>query len=97
MSPRLLEPEDNPIIIDIRQRDDSLDLKGEINAGLRSQPPTLPSLLLWDDEGQKLFDQFSQTPSYYPFHSEIEILGRHGSDIGATAPADGALLELGCG
>lgn len=97
MSPLILEPKDNPIIIDIRQLNDSLDLKAEINAGLCSQPPTLPTLLLWDDEGQKLFDQFSQTPCYYPFHGEIEILGRHGFDIGATAPSKGALLELGCG
>ncbi|KAI1387346.1 histidine-specific methyltransferase [Hypoxylon trugodes] len=97
MSPTVLDLEDQPQIFDIRQNYDGLDLKGEIVRGLGSQLPTLPSLLLWDDQGQDLFDRFSQTPTYYPFHGEIEVLSRYGSDIGASVPAEGALLELGCG
>lgn len=97
MSPSVLEPEDAPQIFDIRQDYDSLDLREEIRNGLGARPPSLPSLLLWDDQGQKLFDRFSQTPTYYPFHSEIEVLNRNGADIGASVPAGGALLELGCG
>lgn len=97
MSPSVLEQEDKRQIFDIRAGHDSLDLREEIKNGLGSQPPTLPSLLLWDDQGQKLFDRFSQTSSYYPFHGEIEVLSQYGSDIGASMPAGGALLELGCG
>lgn len=83
-------------ILDIRQGD-NFDLKKEIVKGLTGKPRSLPSLLLWDDQGQKLFDQFSQKPDYYPFHSEIEVLSRHGSSIAGYMPVEGILLELGCG
>ncbi|KAI3317692.1 histidine-specific methyltransferase [Xylariaceae sp. AK1471] len=97
MSPSTLRQDDGPQIFDIRQSCNSLDLKEDIITGLQSKPPTLPSLLLWNDRGQMLFDQFSQTPSYYPFHSEIEVLNQYGSHIGGCIPTDGVLLELGCG
>jgi uncharacterized SAM-dependent methyltransferase len=98
MSAAVLEREDgNPHIFDIRQSYDSLDLKEEIVNGLAASPPVLPSLLLWDEEGQRFFDELTQTPTYYPFHGEIEVLSRYGSDIGASMPANGVLLELGCG
>ncbi|KAI1430746.1 histidine-specific methyltransferase [Xylaria sp. CBS 124048] len=97
MSPSKLEVEDQPFIIDIRRGHSIFDPTEEVNIGLRSQPPALPSLFLWDDQGQKCFDRLSQTPTYYPFHSEIEILQLYGANIGASVPADGMLLELGCG
>ena len=89
--------EAEPQIFDIRQDYGSHYLREEIAKGLGALTPTLPSLLLWDDHGQRLFDRFSQTPSYYPFHGEIEVLSRYGSEIGGNEPAEGALLELGCG
>ncbi|KAI3326430.1 histidine-specific methyltransferase [Xylariaceae sp. AK1471] len=97
MSPIKLGLEGQPQILDIRQGYNSLDLKEEITNSLRSQPPSIPSLLLWDDQGQKLFDRLSQNPSYYPFHSEMDVLSQYGSSIGGSMPADGVLLELGCG
>lgn len=85
-------------IYDIRQdTSECVDLRREIIEGLNSQPRSLPSLLLWDDNGQKLFDRFSQTPTYYPFHSEIEILDRCAPDIAESIPGSSALIELGCG
>ncbi|KAI0521402.1 histidine-specific methyltransferase [Xylaria bambusicola] len=96
MSPSIVLDDDLQIF-DIRQSGESLDLKSKIITGLQSLAPTLPSLLLWNDRGQRLFDRFSQTPSYYPFHSEIEVLNRHGSNIGECIPTSGVLLELGCG
>ncbi|GAP83930.2 putative duf323 domain-containing protein [Rosellinia necatrix] len=92
-----LGPEDQPQIFDIRQGDDNFNLEEEIINGLTSQPPWIPSLLLWDDRGQKLFDRFSQRPSYYPFHSEMKVLTQHGSAIGDSIREDGILLELGSG
>lgn len=85
-------------IYDIRQdTSECVDLRREIIKGLWSQPRSLPSLLLWDDNGQDLFDRFSQTPTYYPFHSEIEILDRSASEIAESLPESSALIELGCG
>jgi uncharacterized SAM-dependent methyltransferase len=97
MSPIKLEPEGQPRILDIRQSHSTLNLAEEITNSLRGQPPSLPSLLLWDDRGQKLFDRFSQRPSYYPFHGEMDVLSQYGSSIGASIPTDEILLELGCG
>ncbi|KAK2758726.1 hypothetical protein FQN54_003416 [Arachnomyces sp. PD_36] len=85
-------------IYDIRQDSSPcIDLRGEIIKGLKSQPKTLPGLLLWDDNGQQLFDVFSQTPTYYPFHSEVEILDHRASEIAGSVPEGSALIELGCG
>lgn len=85
-------------IYDVRQEtSECVDLRREIIKGLKSQHRSLPALLLWDDNGQELFDRFSQTPTYYPFHSEIEILDQCASEIAKSVPESSALIELGCG
>ncbi|KJZ72509.1 hypothetical protein HIM_08033 [Hirsutella minnesotensis 3608] len=84
-------------IFDIRRDVFSFDLAAEICQSLKAPSLSLPSLLLWDDRGQQLFDEFSQVPAYYPFHAEIEILNRHGAEICRIVPPGGVLLELGCG
>jgi uncharacterized SAM-dependent methyltransferase len=97
MSPSKTEDDRRPRIFDIRQDRDCLDLRKEIVASISTHPPALPPVLLWDDRGQELFDQFSQTTSYYSFHSEMEILDKWSSEIAHSVPAEGALVELGCG
>ena len=91
-----LESKDDAIL-DIRQDVDALNLRDEIISGLQADNPTLPSMLLWDDRGQKLFDRLTQCPFYYPFHSEAEILNERGCELGDSIPDQGVLLELGCG
>ncbi|RYP21986.1 hypothetical protein DL767_009135 [Monosporascus sp. MG133] len=71
MSPITLELKDRPQIVDIRRGQSNLDLVEEITSGLRSQPLSIPSLLLWDDQGLKLFDRYTRIPSYYPFHTGL--------------------------
>ncbi|KAI1815244.1 histidine-specific methyltransferase [Poronia punctata] len=88
---------DVPHIYDIRNSYETLDLKEEITLGLQSHPPVLPSLLLWNERGQHAFDRLSQVPSYYPFHGELDVLNRHGPQIGGHIPSDALLVELGCG
>ncbi|KAI1109267.1 histidine-specific methyltransferase [Nemania sp. NC0429] len=97
MSPVRLESKKQPLIVDIRQRCSNFDLGKEVVDGMRCPPRSLPSLLLWDDQGLDYFDQFSQRSAYYPFHGEIEILRKYGSSIGSSIPSNGVLLELGCG
>ncbi|KAI1733479.1 histidine-specific methyltransferase [Xylaria scruposa] len=84
-------------IIDIRQDVNTLDLRDEVISGLQADHPTLPSMLMWDDRGQKLFDTLTQCPVYYPFHSEAEILNESGCKFGESIPDQGVLVELGCG
>ncbi|GAW19309.1 hypothetical protein ANO14919_087950 [Xylariales sp. No.14919] len=97
MSPVRLEPEEQSLIFDIRQGQSSFDLGEEIVNGMRCQPRSLPSLLLWDDQGLNHFDRLSQRPAYYPFYGDIDILRKYGSGIRSSIPSNGILLELGCG
>ncbi|KAF9883884.1 hypothetical protein FE257_002678 [Aspergillus nanangensis] len=83
---------------DIRQHKEvSIDLQEEIKAGLSSTPKSLPSLLLWDEEGLKRFDKFADRGQYYLRDKELEILQKRGMEIAAIIPTDGVLVELGCG
>ncbi|KAF9889672.1 hypothetical protein FE257_007180 [Aspergillus nanangensis] len=84
-------------IFDIRQDIENVQLRNNIIDGLSPYPASLPSSLLWTAPGLRLFDRFSQTPSYYPFHSEIEILQQSAAEIADGVPAGAVLIELGCG
>lgn len=86
-----------PVVYDIRRNKEPLDLKKQILDGLSSSDPELPSLLLWDDEGLRLFDAFSKTPDYYLRSKEMEILEHHVEDMAERIPSGSALIELGCG
>lgn len=90
-------PTINCDIRDIRKDVDGIEVGEEVIKGLLSDPPHLPEALLWNDTGLELFDRFSQTPSYYPYHSEIEILNEHASKIAESVTTGGAIIELGCG
>ena len=67
-----------------------------------SQPPGckfLPSLLVWDEKGQTLYDDILDTEDYYPFRVEHELLERRLDEIASTIAASGSdlLVELGAG
>ena len=81
----------------IRRQTEPVDLRKEIVDGLLSTPLQMPSLLLWNDEGQRLFDKLSQTPSYYLNKKELEILADNADGIVGSIPDDSVLIELGCG
>ncbi|GAP82423.1 putative duf323 domain-containing protein [Rosellinia necatrix] len=79
------------------QRSDSLDLKKCIITGLQSTPKTMPSLLLWDDQGLRHFEAWTNDPAYYPKHCEWDILRKYAADMTDQLPATSAIIELGCG
>ena len=59
---------------------------------------SLPTYILYDDEGLRLFDQITHLPEYYLTNAELDILQRHGQEIVAEAMPHGALVvELGAG
>ena len=91
-------------IIDIR-RDKSLsstlDLAAASLEGL-SQPPghkSLPSLLLWDLEGQALYNEILRTQHYYPYRVENDLLELRVQEIANHILSSGTqvLVELGAG
>lgn len=81
----------------IRRQMESVDLREQIYSGLSSTPLQMPSLLLWNDEGQRLFEKLSQTPDYYLNEKEIEILSHKADEIVGSIPPGSVLIELGCG
>ncbi|KAI1391802.1 histidine-specific methyltransferase [Hypoxylon trugodes] len=90
-----------PDIIDIRAGGQPLDLKSSIRSsfqelnsdGLRS----FPSLLLWDEQGLKYFEQITHIPEYYLTNAEISLLEAHGHQIACGIKPGTILLELGSG
>jgi L-histidine Nalpha-methyltransferase len=70
----------------------------EVLAGLSRRPRALPSHLLYDDVGSRLFQWISNLPGYYPTRVERGILERSGTRL--AAPFAGravTLVDLGAG
>jgi uncharacterized SAM-dependent methyltransferase len=85
-------------VYDIRQQGQgSIDLCSVIKSGLSSKLPSVPSLVLWNEEGLRRFDKFAHTPSYYLHDKELEILQKRSYEIAAVVPTGSTLVELGCG
>lgn len=97
-------------IIDVHSRlSDGIvvaDIPKQITDGL-SRPfgqKQLPTMLLYDERGLKLYDEITtRVPEYYLFGAEEEILKNKADEIvqamhrGASAYADEVILELGAG
>ena len=63
-------------IIDIRSDVASFELKREIQNGLKpqgGQEKTLPTLLLYDETGLRLFEKITYLEEYYLTNAEIEV------------------------
>lgn len=90
----------NVDIVDIRENDLQYSLAHEIEKGLN--PPTgtrrsLPTMLLYDTEGLKLFEKITYLEEYYLTNAEIEVLETHSRRLVERIPSNAQLLELGSG
>lgn len=87
-------------IIEIRQDREELDLLKDIKSGLRPSNggrKTLPTLLLYDEAGLKLFEKITYLEEYYLTNAEIEALQRYASRIAERVQPNSIVLELGSG
>ena len=87
-------------IIDIRQKKLESSLVDEIGSCLRQKEDferTLPTLLLYDEIGLKLFEEITYLDEYYPTNAEIEVLTLHASSIAKEIQAGSLIVELGSG
>lgn len=90
-------------IIDIRSDAASFELKQEITAGLKPEKEKengekrLPTLLLYDDAGLKLFERITYLEEYYLTGDEIEVLTQNANKIAAQIPDNSMIVELGSG
>ncbi|KAG8527443.1 uncharacterized protein KY384_007595 [Bacidia gigantensis] len=84
-------------IIDIRQGKQSTSLKDEIWSSMRSenrQEKVLPTLLLYDEQGLKLFEEITYLQEYYLTQAEIDALERWVVKIVEQLESDALILEL---
>ena len=100
-------------IVDVRtdenhNNDSNTDLGRDILAGLDKafNQKTLPTLLLYNERGLRLYDDITtEAPEYYLFGAEEEILKHHANEIAQVMHSreDGQILpgevivELGAG
>lgn len=89
-------------IIDIRKDGALTPIVDQIRSGLRPEnggEKKLPTLLLYNEEGLKLFEKITYLEEYYPTGQEIEVLERNADRIAdRIAPRPGSIIvELGSG
>lgn len=88
-------------IIDIRSDAAGVELKQLIYSGLRAQDgskeKTLPTLLLYDTKGLRLFEQITYLDEYYLTGEEIQVLEQHAERIAERVPNNALVVELGSG
>lgn len=87
-------------IIDIRVDKAESDILADIKKGLRpvaDAEKTLPTLLLYDQEGLRLFEQITYQEEYYLTNAEIEVLETYADKIAQRISPGSIVVELGSG
>lgn len=92
-------------IIDISggRRESANSLADSIRAGLRNSNDTSPSrrsiphLLLWDEKGQKLFEEITQLEQYYLTRDEAKALEEQSGNIARRIKPGSLVIDMGSG
>jgi len=90
----------NPKIIDIRHEKDGHSLLEDIRKGLcpaDGGEKKLPTLLLYDENGLRLFEKITYLDEYYLTGAEIEVLETYAVRIAERIPSGSVVVELGSG
>ena len=76
------------------------ELKKLITSGLNPTDggeKTLPTLLLYDDNGLRLFEEITYLDEYYLTEEEIALLEKYANRIAERIPNGCNIVELGSG
>jgi len=90
----------NASIIDIRGGGleysilDDMRKKMDPGEGLERRMPTL---LLYDEQGLRLFEDITYLEEYYLTNAEIEVLQKYADEIAGLVPTGSLVVELGSG
>lgn len=63
----------------------------------KGKEKTMPTLLLYDQKGLRLFEEIMELEEYYLTESEIEVLKHHANKIAETIRPGSMIVELGSG
>lgn len=72
----------------------------DVLEGLRSNPKYLESKYLYDEVGDRIFQEIMNCEEYYPFNCELEVFSENTSALAEAVIASGGafdLIELGAG
>ncbi|KAF2179994.1 hypothetical protein K469DRAFT_593538 [Zopfia rhizophila CBS 207.26] len=87
-------------ILDIRVGTTEFDILQDIKKGLRPEngdEKTLPTLLLYDEAGLRLFEKITYLDEYYLTNAEIEVLETYADRIAQHIRPGSIVVELGSG
>lgn len=87
-------------IVNIQQDNVVFSLANDIYSGIdppEGVPPHMPTMVLYNAKGLKLFEHITYLDEYYLTNAEIEVLQTHARRIVERIPEDAQLLELGSG
>ncbi|EFR02392.1 meiotically up-regulated 158 protein [Nannizzia gypsea CBS 118893] len=84
-------------IVDIRGTNLQNSLSQDIYHGLQATEKSLPTLLLYDTKGLRLFEDITYLDEYYLTNAEIKVLEANAAKIAALVPENCQLVELGSG
>ncbi|EFE30754.1 uncharacterized protein ARB_02453 [Trichophyton benhamiae CBS 112371] len=87
----------NVEIVDIRGANLQSSLSQDIYHGLQAAEKSLPTLLLYDTKGLRLFEDITYLDEYYLTNAEIKVLEANAAKIAALVPENCQLVELGSG
>ncbi|KAJ4334700.1 hypothetical protein N0V95_009101 [Ascochyta clinopodiicola] len=90
----------NTKIIDIRVGSTDFDIVADIRKGLKPQDggeKRLPTLLLYDETGLRLFEKITYLDEYYLTNAEIEVLEAYAEQIARRVQPGSIIVELGSG
>ncbi len=73
------------------------EIENIVRDGLSGPNKELPSKLLYDERGSKLFDEITRLDEYYPTRTEMKIMEDNISEIGSLLGEGTVLVELGSG
>ncbi|AZQ43456.1 L-histidine N(alpha)-methyltransferase [Nonlabens ponticola] len=75
------------------------EFEQHVHDGLKAFPKYLSSKYIYDDKGDKLFQQIMDLPEYYLTGAEYNIINKHKADLRETFSSDNGfdLIELGAG
>ena len=87
-------------ILDIRRKQTLSSLRNELGKNLRGgqgEEKQMPTILLYDERGLKLFEEITYLEEYYLTNAEIEVLNAHSDSIAKEIPHGVQIIELGSG
>lgn len=87
-------------IIDIRRGGLDFSIVDEMRRTLhpkQGDERRMPTLLLYDEQGLKLFEDVTYLDEYYVTNAEIEVLENHANDIVQSVASGSQIVELGSG